>query len=63
MTGTTSLERFLAHVATVGAMRSRRDPDWRLYGELKRQLDRECPPLEPGQYDRAIAAIAKATGV
>lgn len=38
-------------------------PDYRAYGELKRRLERDFAGLPPADYERAIAIIARATGV
>ncbi len=38
-------------------------PNYRRYGELKRQLESEFAGLPPADYERAIAIIARATGV
>lgn len=55
-------ERFLSSLPAFSAQRSH-GPNWRLYEELKRQFASACPGATPTQYEQAMRAIAKATGV
>ncbi len=55
-------ERFLQSLPTYSAQRSH-GPNWRLYEELKRNFVAACPGATPAQYEAAMRAIAKATGV
>lgn len=58
----TRIEAFLARVSAMG-LHSTGQPNYRLYGDLKRDLERDHPGLHPSVYDRVIAAISRATGV
>lgn len=53
------LALFLAPLADAKPER----PDYRAYDELKRRLERDFAGLPPADYERAIAVIARATGV
>ena len=55
-------ERFLQSLPTFSAQRNS-GPNWRLYDELKRNFVADCPSVTPQQYEAAMRAIAKATGV
>ena len=55
-------ERFLQSLPTYSAQRSH-GPNYRLCDELKRQFTTACPGATPTQYEQAMRAIAKATGV
>lgn len=52
---------FLDRARQLGAMRPGKS--WRLYEQLKRDLDRDFPGLSPEQRDAAIRVIAEAAGV
>ena len=54
--------RFLAHVRGMGLTRIERS-DYRLYEQMKAELLRDFPGLEPAQYERAIRVISRAAGV
>ena len=56
------LDAYLRHAATLSAYRTR-GADYALYESLKRDLVRHCPDLEPAEYDRAIARIARLAGI
>ncbi len=56
------LERWLARVRQIGAHRPGR-ADYVAYERLKGELVREFPCLTGAEYERAVAVIAKATGV
>lgn len=56
------MARFMALVRQMGAAR-RNDCDYRLYESLKRDFVRDFPCLTGAEYDRAVVAIAAATGV
>ena len=55
-------ERFMQSLPTFSAQRSH-GPNWRMYEELKKQFSFACPGATPQQYEAAMRAIAKATGV
>ena len=59
---TPPLERWIARVRQIGAHRPHRT-DYAAYERFKAELQREFPCLTCAEYDRAVAAIAKATGV
>lgn len=56
------LDRWLARVRQIGAHRPGR-ADYAAYERFKADLVRDFPCLTGAEYDRAVAAIAKATGV
>lgn len=56
------LDRWLARVRQIGAHRPGR-ADYAAYERLKGELVRDFPCLTGAEYDRAVAAIAKAAGV
>jgi len=56
------LERWIARVRQIGAHRPGR-ADYAAYERLKGELVREFPCLTGAEYERAVAVIAKATGV
>lgn len=58
----TPYERFCAMVGGLLPYRNA-EPSHALYDQLKRQFIRDVPGCTPEQYQRAIALIAKATGV
>jgi hypothetical protein len=53
-------ERF---VSSLPAHSSRREPNYNLYEQLKREFVSACPTATPAQYTAAMQAIAKACGV
>lgn len=53
--------RFLSRVSQIEALRQ--DEAYALYERLKRELGRECPDLAPPEYEVAIRAIARASGI
>lgn len=55
-------QRFLDRAIQMGSARPR-DADYRLYELLKADLARECPGISHEQYQAAISAISRATGV
>lgn len=56
------LDRWIARVRQIGAHRPHQ-ADYAAYERLKAELVREFPCLTGAEYERAVAAIAKATGV
>ena len=56
------LDRWLARVRQIGAHRPHQ-ADYAAYERFKAELVRDFPCLTGAEYDRAVAAIAKATGV
>lgn len=56
------LDRWLARVRQIGAHRPGR-ADYAAYERFKAELMREFPCLTGAEYDRAVVAIAAATGV
>lgn len=56
------LDRWIARVRQIGAHRPHR-ADYAAYERLKAELVREFPCLTGAEYERAVAMIAKATGV
>lgn len=56
------LDRWIARVRQIGAHRPHR-ADYAAYERLKAELVREFPCLTGAEYDRAVAAVAAATGV
>lgn len=58
----TRLDEFLMRVAQLGALRGEK-ANYRLFSDLKRELEREFPALHPSAYTRAVQAIATAAGV
>lgn len=56
------IERWMARVRQIGAHRPHR-ADYAAYERFKAELMREFPCLTCAEYDRAVAMIAKATGV
>jgi len=56
------LDRWIARVRQIGAHRPHR-ADYAAYERLKGELVREFPCLTGAEYERAVAVIAKATGV
>lgn len=58
----TAHERFLSVVAALAAMRPEQ-ADVQAYERLKREYLAACPGASQQQYEAAIAAIARATGV
>ena len=56
------LDAYLRHAAALSAYRTK-GADYALYTRLKNDLMRHCPDLEPAEYDRAIRAIARLSGV
>lgn len=58
----TPVERFLAFVAGIAAVRHG-GPDWPAYERLKRDFVRQCPDATPDEYERAMQVIARAAGV
>ena len=59
---TPPLDRWIARVRQIGAHRPHR-ADYAAYERFKAELVRDFPCLTGAEYDRAVAAIAKATGV
>lgn len=57
------LQRFMAQLAGIHAMRTDTAPNYVLYGHLKAQLTRDFPGIEPAQFDRAVMEIARACNV
>lgn len=57
-----TLERWIARVRQIGAHRPHR-ADYAAYERFKAELVRDFPCLTGVEYDRAVAVIAKATGV
>lgn len=57
-----TLERRLRVVRQIAAQRPA-GPNYAAYERLKAELVREFPCLTGAEYDRAVAVIAKATGV
>lgn len=55
-------ERFLSVVTALAAVRPD-EADVRAYERLKREYLAACPEASQQQYEAAIAAIARATGV
>ena len=58
----TPVERFLAFVAGIAAVRHG-GPSWPTYEQLKRDFVRQCPDATPQEYGRAMQVIARAAGV
>lgn len=56
------LDRWIARARQIGAHRPHR-ADYAAYERFKADLVRDFPCLTGAEYDRAVAAIAKATGV
>ena len=56
------LERWIARVRQIGAHRPHR-ADYAAYERFKADLVRDFPCLTGAEYDRAVVAIAAATGV
>lgn len=56
------LDRWLARVRQIGVHRPGR-ADYAAYDRFKAELVREFPCLTCAEYERAVAAIARATGV
>ena len=56
------LDRWIARARQIGAHRPHR-ADYAAYERLKGELVREFPCLTGAEYERAVAVIAKATGV
>lgn len=59
---TKPVDAYLRHAAALSAHRTR-GADYGLYELLKGGLTRHCPDLSPAEYDRAIRAIARLSGV
>lgn len=59
---TPPLERWIARVRQIGAHRPHR-ADYAAYERFKADLVRDFPCLTGAEYDRAVVAIAAATGV
>lgn len=59
---TPPLDRWIARVRQIGAHRPHR-ADYAAYERVKAELVRDFPCLTGAEYDRAVAVIAKATGV
>ena len=57
-----TLDRWLARVRQIGAHRPHR-ADYAAYERFKAELVRDFPCLTGAEYERAVAVIAKATGV
>lgn len=57
----TPLERRLRLVRQICAQRPY--PDYAAYERFKAEIVRDCPDLEPAEYERAMREIARATGV
>lgn len=57
-----ALDRWLARVRQIGAHRPGR-ADYVAYERFKAELVREFPCLTGAEYERAVTAIARATGV
>lgn len=57
-----TLDRWLARVRQIGAHRPHR-ADYAAYERFKVDLVRDFPCLTGAEYERAVAVIAKATGV
>jgi len=57
-----TLERWIARVRQIGAHRPHR-ADYAAYERFKAELVRDFPCLTGAEYERAVAVIAKATGV
>ena len=57
-----TLERWIARVRQIGAHRPHL-ADYAAYERFKAELVRDFPCLTGAEYERAVAVIAKATGV
>ena len=53
-------ERF---ISSLPAHSARREPNYNLFEQLKREFVSTCPGASSAQYEAAVRAIAKATGV
>lgn len=58
----TPVERFLAFVAGIAAVRHG-GPSWPTYERLKGDFLRQCPDATPDEYESAMQAIAQAARV
>ena len=58
----TRLETFLARIREIGYLGDGQ-PNYRLYDDMKANLHREFPGLNPDEYTRAVQVIARAAGV
>ena len=56
-------ERFLMHVREIRAFRRSNCPDYGNYERFKRDFQRDFPLATPQEYEKAMAQIAKLTGV
>jgi hypothetical protein len=58
----TPYERFMSRLRVDPAQQPRTE-NWPLYERLKADFQHACPGVTPQQYEAAMTAIAKATGV